>query len=124
MFAGLIGACVAYPAYELSSTFASFAFHRVASRIAMLILVVVLAILCRHLNLRQTRDFGYGLPWRRFLAVAVLWSAIGFVTAGVGAAFLLETRLRVAAADFIPSAASFARILVIGLASGLSLIHI
>ncbi|HXA36140.1 MAG TPA: CPBP family intramembrane glutamic endopeptidase [Steroidobacteraceae bacterium] len=120
VFAGLIGACVAYPAYELSSTFASFAFHRVASRIAMLILVVVLVLLCRHLDLKQKRDFGYGLPRRRFLEVAVLWGAIGLVTAGVGALFLLETRLRVPAADFIPSAASFARIFVIGLASGIA----
>jgi len=66
LLAGLIGACIAYPAYELSSSFANFAFHRVASRIFMLVLVLLLAWVCRQLNLRQKRDFGYGLPWRRF----------------------------------------------------------
>ena len=72
LLAGLIGACIAYPAYELTSSFATFAFHRVASRIFMLVLAVLLAMLCRHLNLKRRRDFGYGLPWRRFLKVCML----------------------------------------------------
>jgi hypothetical protein len=120
VFAGLIGACIAYPAYELTSTFASWAFHRVASRIAMLVLIAELVWLCRHLNLRQKRDFGYGLPWRRFLKVSLLWGAIGMATAGIGAAFLLTTHLRTRQMDFIPSASSFARIFLIGLGSGIS----
>src|SRR6202041_1037144 len=74
LLAGLIGACIAYPAYELTSSFATFAFHRVASRIFMLVLAVLLAMLCRHLNLKHRRDFGYGLPWRRFLKVCALWT--------------------------------------------------
>jgi membrane protease YdiL (CAAX protease family) len=120
LLAGLIGACLAYPAFELSSAFASFAFHRVASRIAMLVLVVLLVMLCRRLNLKQRRDFGYGLPWRRFLLVSGLWGGIGIATAGMGAAFLLATHLRVPAPEFIPSAGSFARIFLIGLASGVA----
>ena len=118
LLAGLIGACLAYPAYELTSSFANFAFHRVAGRIAMLVLAVLLAVLCRHLNLRQKRDFGYGLPWRRFLKVSLVWGSIGIATAGVGAAFLLNTHLRVLNQDFVPSASSFARIFLIGVASG------
>src|SRR5271168_4836380 len=74
VLAGLIGACIAYPAYELTSTFANWAFHRVASRIAMLVLVAELVWLCRHLNLTRARDFGYGLPWRRFLKVSCMRS--------------------------------------------------
>jgi membrane protease YdiL (CAAX protease family) len=120
LLAGLIGACFAYPAYSLSSTFAPWAFHRVASRIAMLALVAVLAMLCRHLNLKQRRDFGYGLPRRRFLIVSLLWGTIGFVTAGVGAAFLLATRLRVPTPEFVPSAWNFARIFLTGLGSGIA----
>jgi uncharacterized protein len=119
LLAGLIGACIAYPAYELSSSFANFAFHRVASRIFMLVLVLVLAWVCRQLNLRQKRDFGYGLPWRRFLKVCLLWAVIGIATASVGAAFLLDTHLRVGALGFVPSASSFARIFLVGVASGI-----
>lgn len=120
LLAGLIGAALAYPAYELSSSFATWAFHRVASRIAMLALVVELVWLCRHLNLRQKLDFGYGLPRRRFLRLCLLWGIIGMATACLGAAFLLITGLRVRASEFIPSPLSFARIFFIGVGSGIS----
>jgi CAAX protease family protein len=120
LVAGLIGAAMAYPAYELTSTFADWAFHRVASRVAMLVLIVALAWLCRHLNLKRKPDFGYGLPWRRFLKVCLLWGAIGMATAGVGAGFLMLTQLRVADVQFTPSAANFAHILLVGIGSGIS----
>jgi uncharacterized protein len=120
LLAGLIGACIAYPAYELTSTFANWAFHRVASRIAMLILVAELIWLCRHLNLRHKRDFGYGLPRRRFIKVSLLWGAVGMATACVGAAFLLTTHLRIRDAEFIPSTLSYAHIFLVGVGSGVA----
>jgi uncharacterized protein len=120
LLAGLIGACVAYPAYELTSTFAGWAFHRVAGRIAMLVLLVGLAGLCRHLHLTTKRDFGYALPWRRFLSQSLWWGVVGMVTAAVGAAFLLYTRLRVVDPGFVPSAAAIARIFLVGVGSGIS----
>jgi hypothetical protein len=120
LLAGLIGVAIAYPAYELTSMFATWAFHRVASRVAMLLLVAELIWLCRHLGLDTKRDSGYGLPWRRFLKICLLWGAVGAATAGVGAAFLLLTQLRVMGAHFTPSMLSFARILLVGVGSGIS----
>jgi membrane protease YdiL (CAAX protease family) len=120
LLAGLIGASIAYPAYELTSSFANWAFHRVASRIAMLVLLAELVWLCRHLNLRTKRDFGYGLPRRRFLGQSLLWGAVGMATASVGAAFLLLTHLRIMSVEFILSAANFARIFLVGAGSGIS----
>jgi uncharacterized protein len=120
LLAGVIGACIAYPAYELTSSFANWAFHRVASRIAMLLLLAELYWLCRHLHLNTKRDFGYGLPWRRFLGQSLLWGLIGMATAGVGGAFLLLTHLRIMDSDFIPSAAGYAHIFLVGLGSGIS----
>jgi hypothetical protein len=120
LLAGLIGACIAYPAYELTSTFAGWAFHRVASRIAMLVLVAGLVWLCRHLKLTQKRDFGYGLPWRRFVKVSLLWGAVGMATAAVGAAFLLATGLRIRDPEFIASTSSFVHIFLVGVGSGIS----
>ena len=120
LLAGLIGALLAYPAYELTSTFASWAFHRVASRVAMLVLIAELVWLCRRLNLTRARDFGYGLAWRRFLKLSGMWGAIGIATAGVGAAFLLSTHLRVVSPDFTPTVLNFARIFLIGLSSGVA----
>ena len=120
LLAGLIGALIAYPAYQLTSIFAAWAFHRVASRVAMLVLIAELVWLCRHLHLTRKRDFGYGLPWTRFLKVSILWGVIGAATAGVGACFLLSTHLRVVSPDFAPTALNFARIFLIGLSSGVA----
>ena len=120
LLAGLIGALLSYPAYELTSTFAGWAFHRVASRVAMLVLIAELVWLCRHLSLTRARDFGYGLPWRSFLRVSCTWGAIGIATAGIGAAFLLTTHLRVVDPRFTPTALNLARIFLIGLGSGIA----
>ena len=120
LLAGVIGAVLSFPAYELTSTFASWAFHRVASRVAMLILIGELIWVCRHLQLTSKRDFGYGLPWRRFLRVSIVWGAIGMVTAGIGAWFLLATHLRVLTPEFTASAASLTHIFLVGLSSGVA----
>jgi hypothetical protein len=120
LLAGLIGALIAYPAYELTSHLAPWAFHRVAGRVAMLLLAAELVWLCRHLNLRRRPDFGYGLPWRRFLTVSLAWGAVGIATAGAGAVFLLATHLRIVSPDFTPMLGNFARIFGIGVLSGVA----
>jgi uncharacterized protein len=120
LLAGLISALIAYPAYELTSSFAPWAFHRVAGRVAMLLLAAELVWLCRHLNLKRKSDFGYGLPWRRFLTVSLAWGALGLATAGVGAGFLLATHLRIVSPDFVPTLRNFARIFGIGVLSGVA----
>jgi uncharacterized protein len=117
--AGLVAATLAYPAFELTSRMAPWPFHRVASRIAMLSAVIGLVWLCRHLGLRSRRDLGYGLPWRRFLKVALLWGAIGVATASVGALFLYATQLRVLTHPFT-SATSVLHLLLVGLSSGIA----
>ncbi len=120
LIAGMIGAALAYPAWEFTSTFADWPFHRVASRIAMLALAFTLIITSRRMRLQTKRDFGYGLPWRRFLKLCLLWGAAGMATASVGAAFLLTTHLRIGAPDFIPSVPHFARALLTALGSGMA----
>jgi len=119
--AGLIGAIVAYPAFELASHLGPWPFHRVASRVTMLVLALELAWLCRHLGVRTRPDFGYGLPWRRFLRISMWWGAAGVASGGVGAAFLLATHLRILSdASQLDSAAGIARLLLVGLISGIS----
>jgi membrane protease YdiL (CAAX protease family) len=119
--AGLIGAALAYPAYEAASHLGPWPFHRVAGRVAMLILALELLWLFRALRIMTKRDFGYGLPWPRFLTVSLLWGVLGAVTAATGAAFLLAAHLRGPSdPPFIASAASVSRLLLTGLASGIS----
>jgi uncharacterized protein len=120
LLAGFASALLAYPAYEVTSSFANFAFHRVASRVAMLLLAAELVWLCRHLQLTAKRDFGYGLPWRRFVKLSLFWGAIGAASAGAGAFFLLSTHLRVINPSFTPDALSFVRIFAVGLGSGIT----
>jgi membrane protease YdiL (CAAX protease family) len=120
LLAGLIGAILSYPAYQLTQPFANFAFHRVASRIAMLILIAELFWVCRQLQLTAKRDFGYGLPWRKFLRISSTWGLLGMLTATVGAAFLLATHLRVPDPAFIPTPTSYLKIFCVGLGSGIA----
>jgi len=115
-----LGACIAYPAYELAATFGDWAFHRVASRIAMLVLALELAWLARRLRIRGKADFGYGLPWRRFLRVSLLWGVLGMMSGLAGAAFLLGTRIRVPDAAFAPGVMSIVHLFLIGLGSGIA----
>jgi hypothetical protein len=120
ILAGIIAALLGYPLYELTTHFAHFAFHRVTSRIAMLLLIVELIFLCRHLGITRKQDFGFDLPWRRFLAQSVLWGAIGALTALLGAAFLLGGGWRVRDPAFVGGLLGYLRIFGIGLSSGIA----
>lgn len=114
--AGLITALIAYPIYGLTSQLASWPFHRVAARVAMLAAAAGLVWLCRRLGIDSKRAVGYGLPWRRFLAVSLLAGLAGVTTAAAGAGFLLAAGLR------IPTHAgpSVPRLLLLGLTSGIA----
>jgi len=121
LLAGLIGAIIAFPAFELASRLGPWPFHRVAGRVTMLVLALELAWLCRHLGIRTKADFGYGLPWRRFLKVSMCWGAAGVATGGIGAAFLLAAQLRILTdPSQLASAAGISRLLLSGLVSGVS----
>jgi membrane protease YdiL (CAAX protease family) len=120
VLAGVFAACVAYPAHELTSLFAPWPFHRVAGRLAMLALALELVWFCRFMHIRTKRDFGYGLPWRRFVAQCVLWGVAGAATAALGALFLFGTHLRMLNPDFVVSASSLLRLLLTGISSGIA----
>jgi len=123
--AALIGAALAYPAFVLTSRFEPWEFHRVASRITMLALALELVWLCRHLQVKTKRDFGYALPWRTFLRISTLWGLIGMATASLGAAFLLATQLRVFAdPQAMRSAANWGHWLLAGMGSGIAVAFI
>ena len=120
LLAFVIGACLAYPAYLLVGPIGHFAFHRVAERVAMLVLALELVWLCRHLRLTDRAAFGYGLGRRRFIALALAWGAVGIATASVGAAFLLLQHLRRVAPGFSASPLALLHIFLVGLSSGIA----
>jgi membrane protease YdiL (CAAX protease family) len=124
-FAGLLilailgAVLLAYPAFELVAGM-GWRFDRVASRVAMLLLALGLIWYCRHLGLCSKKDFGYGLPWRRFVAQSLLWGVIGTLSAAAGAVFLLSADLRTLAPDFVPGFGACAHLLMIGIGSGVT----
>jgi len=115
--AALAAAALAYPVFELTSRLAPWPFHRVAARLAMLAAAAGLYWLCRRLGVASKRDLGYGLPWRRFLKVSLLWGAVGVVTAAMGAAFLLASHLRMPIHAAV-SVAGALHLLLVGLSGG------
>jgi membrane protease YdiL (CAAX protease family) len=113
--AGLLTALIAYPVYELTSHVASWPFHRVASRVAMLAAAGGLVWLCRHLGVGSKRALGYGLPSRRFVTVALISGIVGMATAAAGAALLLAMQWRIGVAT-----PSVLKLLLVGLSSGIA----
>ncbi len=128
--AGLIAALVAYPVHELTAQVASWPFHRVAGRLAMLAAAGGLWWLCRHLGVDSRQALGYGLTRGRFLRAALLFGVIGMATAAVGAGLLLSMHWRViggsgaipdgGTAGWIAAARTLLRLLLIGLSSGVA----
>jgi uncharacterized protein len=119
--AGLAAAAVAYPVFELTSRLAPWPFHRVYGRVAMLAAVAALVFWCRHFGVTNRRELGYGLPWRRFCAVAALFAAVGIVSASAGACFLLAAGIRVLSEPAsLASPAHVAHLVVVALSSGLA----
>lgn len=112
--AGLLTAVIVYPAYELTSQVAPWPFHRVASRIAMLAAAGGLIWLCRRLGVASKPALGYGLPWRRFMKVALLSGLVGMATAAAGAWLLLAMHWRV------PGPGSLLKFFLVGLSSGIA----
>jgi hypothetical protein len=120
LLAALILGAIAYPVYELVSRVHVWPFHRVYGRLAMLVVIVLLAGLFRRLGIRSKRDFGFGQPWRRFVRTSLWWSGIGVASAAVGAAFILGEGLRGFDPRLVVTSGTVLRIVVNGLSSGLA----
>jgi hypothetical protein len=119
--AGLAAAVIAYPVFELTSRIAPWPFHRVYGRIAMLAAACALVYWCRRFGVADRRDLGYGLPWRRFWALAAAFAGIGIATAGAGAVFLLVQGIRVVSDPAsLASPAHLAHLGLVALSSGVA----
>ncbi len=117
--AALAAAALAYPVFELTSRVASWPFHRVAARLAMLAAAAGLYWLCRRLGIATKRGLGYGLPRRRFFMVCAVWGALGIVTGGLGAGFLLAAHLRTPT-QAAASVSGALHLLLVALSSGIA----
>src|SRR5471032_785648 len=70
-------ALFAYPAWLLLHPHFDFPFHRIASRVGMLALIIGFVSVARRLGLADRQSLGYGLPPRVFLRELLLALALG-----------------------------------------------
>lgn len=125
-FAGLIllgmaGIVVlAYPLYELVTPAIDAPFHRVASRVGMLILLLGFVLVARHLALADRRSLGYGLQRTTFLREAAAGLALGVATMLPIVLAMLALDLRAPREGVTLGAATFASLALKGLASGIA----
>lgn len=125
MFLGLIlgalaiGALLAYPGWLLLHPHFDFAFHRIANRVGMLVLLAGFVLLARRLRVSDRTSLGYGLPRSVFLretGKAIL----------LGAALMLPIMLLMAAVGLrdwedgvAPTAREWLSLAVNGLSTGI-----
>ncbi len=94
------GALLAFPAYSLAHDLgADWPFHRVANRLAMLVLLAGLIWMLRRMGLANRVAMGYGAPRGQFLSLAARALAIGALLMAPVIAMLLLLDLREAKAD-------------------------
>ena len=118
---GLLGiAVLAYPAWELTQSLGfDFKFHRVASRIAMLTLLVGFVLVARRLRVADRASLGYGLPRAQFLRALGGGLLIGAVSMLPVLATMVLLDMRDLRPEFAPTAAHWIRLALTGLATGL-----
>jgi membrane protease YdiL (CAAX protease family) len=116
----LLMAVVAYPSWILFHPYFDFPFHRIASRVGELALLVGMFFVARHLGVSNKRDFGYGLPWRQFIPAMLKALAIGVATMAPIAIVIGLMGLRVWKDGVTPDLSMLAHTALQGLMTGLA----
>lgn len=126
IFLGLIAlalagiAVFAYPAWLLTQSLdLEFKFHRVASRIAMLTLLVGFVVVARRLGVADRASLGYTLPPRRFFAEIARAILIGVLTMLPVLATMVVLDMRELKPGLVVDAATWLRLIATGLGTGL-----
>ena len=89
------GALLAYPAYLLVHPLnEGWPFHRIAARLAMLLLLLGLLLVLRRLQVRSRADWGYGATSATFVRTLLLALALGIVSMLPVAAILFGLDVR------------------------------
>lgn len=118
---GLAGiAALSYPAWLLLTPHFDFEFHRVATRIGMLIVLIGFILTSRRLQLADRVSLGYGLPTRHFLRAAACNLLLGVATMLPVVGFMLLMKLRLLRPDVTADFATLAVIAKQGILSGIA----
>src|SRR5689334_1767798 len=118
---GLAGIAVfAWPAWELTQALGlDFKFHRVASRIAMLTLLVGFVLVARRLKVADKVSLGYGVPRREFLSHLARGVVLGVLLMLPVLATMVLLDMRELKPGVAPGALGWAKLALTGLVTGL-----
>jgi uncharacterized protein len=118
---GLAGiAVLAYPAWELTQALGfDFKFHRVASRIAMLTLLVGFVWVARRLRVADRASLGFAIPRRDFLRELVRGIVLGALLMLPVLATMVLLDMRNLRPGVAPGVLGWATLALTGLATGL-----
>jgi membrane protease YdiL (CAAX protease family) len=117
LFALAVMALGGYPAWLLLHPHFDFAFHRIASRLAMLVAAVGLLLIAKHLRLMDRASFGYGAPRRIFLRECGVGLLLGVISMALIVAVMLALGLRRASGE-VAGPAALTGVIAIGLLRG------
>jgi uncharacterized protein len=124
-FAGLIvltlaaAALLAWPAHSLLAPYFDVRFHRVASRLWMLLLLAGFLLVARRLRVADRASLGYGLPRSRFLRETLVGLGLGVLTMTPIVLLMHVLGLREPRADLALDATAIVSLLLGGLTTGL-----
>jgi membrane protease YdiL (CAAX protease family) len=126
IFLGLIAIALAaiavlgYPAWLLTQSLGfEFRFHRVAGRVAMLVLLVGFVLLARRLRVADRASLGYALPPRRFLAEVARAMLLGALLMLPVLATMAALDMREFKAGFAAAPMDWVKLILAGAASGI-----
>ena len=111
---------LSYPAWQLVSPHFNFAFHRVGTRIGMLVVLCGFFYIARRLRLGDRVSLGYGLPRAAFFREAGVGLLLGLGLMLPIVAAMLALDLRVLKSDVVLDTATVSRLIVRGFGSGLT----
>jgi membrane protease YdiL (CAAX protease family) len=125
-FAGLIAAgllaivLLAYPAWTVLNPVLGVPFHRVASRVGMIVLLVGFVLVARRLALADRVSLGYGLPRRQFLRESSIALALGVATMLPIVVAMVVLDLRDLKSGVVLDAATLGPLIASGLGTGVA----
>ncbi len=111
---------LAWPGYALLAPHFDLRFHRVASRIWMLLLLLGFVLVARRLGVADRASLGFGLPRRAFLRELLLALGLGVATMTPIVLAMFALGLREMRPDVVLQASGIAALLAKGLGTGLT----
>lgn len=111
---------LAWPAYSLLAPHFDLRFHRVASRVWMLLLLIGFVLVARRLGLADRVSLGYGLPRRRLLREMAVGLGLGVLTMAPIVLAMFGLGLRELRADLDLQATALVALALGGLSTGLA----